>query len=94
MGALKSSRERTHSLYNLVENVHTLISTRCTHIQHTFIQTMNKQINSIGFTIKYQNPYPPIGLVEEWRTKSFSTLEQAERMIEFYKSCEIGRAHV
>lgn len=50
---------------------------------------MNKQINSIGFTIKYQNPYPPLCLVEEWRTKTFSTLEQAERMIEFYKSCGV-----
>lgn len=56
---------------------------------HTFIQTMNKQINSIGFTIKYQHPYPSFGLEEEWRTQSFTTLEEAERMIEFYRSCRV-----
>ena len=50
---------------------------------------MNKQINSIGFTIKYQHPYPSFGLEEEWRTQSFTTLEEAERMIEFYRSCRV-----
>jgi hypothetical protein len=42
-----------------------------------------KQINSIGFTIKYQTPYNNC----EWRTQSFTTIEEAKRMIEFYKSC-------
>jgi hypothetical protein len=42
-----------------------------------------KQINSIGFTIKYQTPYDSC----EWRTQSFTTIEEAERMIAFYRSC-------
>ena len=39
------------------------------------------------FTIKYQVPYPSNGLLEEWRTQTFSTLNEAERMIKFYLSC-------
>ncbi len=35
------------------------------------------------FTITYQVPYNN----QEWRTQSFSTLEEANRMIEFYRSC-------
>jgi hypothetical protein len=35
------------------------------------------------FTITYQTPYNN----QEWRTQSFSTLEEANRMIEFYRSC-------
>jgi hypothetical protein len=42
-----------------------------------------KQINSSGFTIKYQTPYNNC----EWRTQSFTTIEEAKRMIQFYKSC-------
>ena len=43
----------------------------------------SKQINSIGFTIKYQTPYNAC----EWRTKSFTTLDEAQSMIAFYKLC-------
>ena len=39
------------------------------------------------FSITYQIPYPSVGLVEEWRTQTFSTLDEAERMIKFYRSC-------
>ena len=39
------------------------------------------------FTIRYQVPYPAEGLIEEWRTQSFSTLDEAKRMIVFYRSC-------
>jgi len=41
------------------------------------------QINSIGFTIKYQTPYNNC----EWRTQTFATIEEANRMIAFYQSC-------
>ena len=44
---------------------------------------MNNQINSIDFTITYQTPYNNC----EWRTQSFTTKEEAERMIAFYQSC-------
>ncbi len=39
------------------------------------------------FMIQYQVPYPSEGLLEEWRTQSFSTLNEAEKMIKFYRSC-------
>jgi hypothetical protein len=42
-----------------------------------------QQINSIGFTITFQSPYNEC----EWRTQSFTTKEEAERMIRFYQSC-------
>ena len=42
-----------------------------------------KQMNSIGFTIKYISPYNEC----QWRTQSFTTKEEAERMIRFYQSC-------
>jgi hypothetical protein len=41
------------------------------------------QINSIGFQIKYQSPYNQC----EWRTQSFTTKEEAQRMVDFYRSC-------
>jgi hypothetical protein len=39
------------------------------------------------YQITYQVPYPSVGLIEEWRTQTFSTLDEAERMIKFYISC-------
>ena len=39
------------------------------------------------FSITYQVPYPSEGLLEEWRTQTFPTLSEAERMIKFYRSC-------
>jgi hypothetical protein len=39
------------------------------------------------YQITYKVPYPSAGLIEEWRYQSFGTKEEAERMIEFYKSC-------
>jgi hypothetical protein len=76
----------THSSYNLVENVHHIISTRYTQ-QHTiatrFMHNNTREINSIGYTIKFQSPYDEC----EWRTQTFTTKEEAEGMIEFYKTC-------
>jgi hypothetical protein len=40
-------------------------------------------LDSIMFTITYQTPYNSC----EWRTQSFSTLDEAQRMVEFYRSC-------
>jgi hypothetical protein len=39
------------------------------------------------YQIKYQVPYPSAGLLEEWRTQSFPTLDEAKRMVDFYRSC-------
>jgi hypothetical protein len=39
------------------------------------------------YQIKYQVPYPSAGLLEEWRTQSFATLDEAKRMVDFYRSC-------
>jgi hypothetical protein len=47
-------------------------------MQHT-----SSSINSIGFTITFQSPYNEC----EWRTQTFPTREEAENMIEFYKTC-------
>ena len=50
---------------------------------------LTKMISSTAtvFTIEYQVPYPSVGLVEEWRTQTFNSLNEAERMIQFYISC-------
>jgi hypothetical protein len=37
---------------------------------------------ALGFTIRYLSPYS-----QEWRTQSFTTRDEAERMIAFYRSC-------
>jgi hypothetical protein len=50
---------------------------------HSSFKTMNNHHNSMSFTIQYQTPYNNC----EWRLQSFDTLEEAERMIEFYQSC-------
>jgi hypothetical protein len=34
------------------------------------------------FTIRYFTPYQ-----QQWRTQSFPTLDEAQRMIQFYLSC-------
>jgi len=39
------------------------------------------------FMIQYQVPYPSEGLLEEWRTQSFSSMKEALSMIRFYQSC-------
>lgn len=43
---------------------------------------METMFMSEMFIIRYQTPY-----TQEWRTQSFSTFEEAKRMIEFYRSC-------
>jgi hypothetical protein len=35
------------------------------------------------FAIRYQTPYNAC----EWRTQTFATREEAERMVDFYRSC-------
>jgi hypothetical protein len=35
------------------------------------------------FTVLYQTPYNSC----EWREQTFSTLDEAERMVQFYISC-------
>ena len=37
--------------------------------------------------VRYQTPYPAAGLTEEWRSQWFPTLPEAERMVDFYRSC-------
>ena len=37
--------------------------------------------------VRYQTPYPAAGLTEEWRSQFFNTLPEAERMVDFYRSC-------
>ena len=57
------------------------VSTKPTNFQ-------NKMTNSTAtFSITYQVPYPSAGLLEEWRTQTFSTRNEAEKMIKFYRSC-------
>jgi hypothetical protein len=34
------------------------------------------------FTIRYFTPYQ-----QQWRTQTFSTLDEAQRMVSFYQSC-------
>ena len=53
------------------------------HIEIHIMQHASRPVNSIGFTITYQTPYNQC----EWRTQSFTTLDEAENQIEFYKSC-------
>ena len=52
-------------------------------------QRLTQMISSTAtvFTIEYQVPYPSVGLIEEWRTQSFSTMKEALAMIKFYRSC-------
>jgi hypothetical protein len=47
------------------------------------MQNTSRPVNSIGYTITYQTPYNEC----EWRTQSFTTLDEAQRMVAFYKSC-------
>ena len=56
------------------------------------ISTLNTHSLSLSQTSKmyqitYQVPYPSAGLLEEWRIQSFPTLDEAKRMVDFYRSC-------
>ena len=53
------------------------------HIEIHIMQHTSRSVNAIGYTITYQTPYNQC----EWRTQSFTTLDEAQRMVEFYKSC-------
>lgn len=41
------------------------------------------------FTVRVQSPYNSC----EWREQTFPTLDEAERMVSFYRSCG-SRAHL
>ena len=49
--------------------------------------TPNHTSETQMYQIKYQVPYPSAGLLEEWRIQSFATLDEAKRMVDFYRSC-------
>ena len=38
---------------------------------------------ALGITIRFQTPYNQC----EWRTQTFATMDEAIRMVAFYKSC-------
>lgn len=92
---IESRRDRTHYLDEIAHTFIIQSRRECasynldeiTHISHTFatrfMHNNTREINSIGYTIKYQTPYNEC----EWRTQSFTTKEEAESMIAFYKSC-------
>lgn len=44
------------------------------HVQH---------LRPMRFEVRYQTPYNAC----EWRSQWFKDLEEAERMVEFYRSC-------
>ena len=48
-----------------------------TKIKHT------KQTNQMKIEVRYQTPYGEC----EWRSQWFPTLDEAERMVDFYRSC-------
>jgi hypothetical protein len=86
------NRISTRFAYISLDEIHTHTSHLVeihTHNHHIIIieihimQHTSRPVNAIGYTITYQTPYNHC----EWRTQSFTTLDEAQRMIEFYKSC-------
>jgi hypothetical protein len=71
--------------FNLDENAHNhhTISTRMHTNATRFMHNNSHNINAIGYTIKFQSPYNSC----QWRTQSFATIGEAQRMIQFYRSC-------
>ena len=51
------------------------------------LNTLNTHSQTQMYQITYQVPYPSAGLLEEWRIQSFATLDEAKRMVDFYRSC-------
>ena len=45
--------------------------------------TLNSKRPMIRYEVRYQTPYNQC----EWRSQWFRTYEEAERMVEFYRSC-------
>jgi hypothetical protein len=77
-GIIIKSRRDTHTYITSRRDTYTHI-----HIEIHIMQHTSPSVNAIGYTITYQTPYNQC----EWRTQSFTTLDEAQRMIEFYKSC-------
>lgn len=44
------------------------------------------QTQSSSVLIRYLNPYPK-GSEDQWKFQSFNTIEEAKRMVDFYRSC-------
>jgi hypothetical protein len=79
------SLDEMHTHTSHLVEIHTQSSSRShtqTHRDY-IMQHTSRSVNAIGYTITYQTPYNQC----EWRTQSFTTLDEAQRMIEFYKSC-------
>jgi hypothetical protein len=86
-GIIKSRRD-THIHITSRRDTYTShhISTRYIHTQthrDYIMQHTSRSVNAIGYTITYQMPYNEC----EWRTQSFTTIDEAQHMIEFYRSC-------
>ena len=47
------------------------------------LQFSQMQPTPMRFEVRYQTPYGEC----EWRSQWFPTLEEAERMVDFYRSC-------
>ena len=62
---------------NLVE-MHTHSYTNATRFTHTIATRFMSQ----SFMIRVLRPY-----TQDWHFQSFSTMDEAQRMIQFYKSC-------
>ena len=84
-GIIIKSRRDTHTYITSRRDTYTQSSSRShTHSHRDYImQHTSRSVNAIGYTITYQMPYNQC----EWRTQSFTTLHEAQRMVEFYKSC-------
>jgi hypothetical protein len=80
------NRISTRFAHISLDEIHTQSSSRShthIHIEIHIMQHTSRPVNAIGYTITYQTPYNHC----EWRTQSFATLDEAQRMIEFYRSC-------
>jgi hypothetical protein len=57
--------------------------TCCRGDQHPTPKHFNRPMALIRYEVRYQVPYNAC----EWRSQWFPTLEEAERMVDFYRSC-------
>lgn len=51
--------------------------------QALYTNHINHKPQMIRYEVRYQTPYNAC----EWRSQWFKTLDEAERMVEFYRSC-------
>jgi len=50
---------------------------------HDLLQYNHNAIHPMRFEVRYQTPYNAC----EWRSQWFTTKEEADRMVDFYRSC-------